>query len=266
MTIAIGINFGTYVLLAVDTRVSRPNWIRDNTTDQRVPLYYEDDQVKIHKIKPGLITGAGIMDLLGLVEDRLQGEVSNTEQIENIVKAERRHYLNIIKERAVHASWLGLTEEQYIEYINYEIEHTGWILSYGTTVNQNNKLRLGMIHPEFGDRLIKWPENDPAVIWPSGMTKEVAKDINSKFFQPYIKPVEKFEILDNGSLDASIHVQHHVDLIDKIIRGLQPVFPSISLNFRIGIHMVDGVKGISSIMKATGSDSPTPIKWEWTYG
>lgn len=82
MTIALGINFGDYVLLVADTRTifGWPNHI----------VSYTDESKKIQKTSFGLITGAGRTNLLDSVKNRLaKQEITNTNQIFEIIKEER---------------------------------------------------------------------------------------------------------------------------------------------------------------------------------
>jgi hypothetical protein len=80
MTIALGINFGDYALVAAGTRTTRYNW--DGSIRN-----YDDDSEKIQKTKLGLITGVGSVELLNIVKERMKTvEVTNTNQIIEIIK------------------------------------------------------------------------------------------------------------------------------------------------------------------------------------
>jgi hypothetical protein len=220
ITIAIGINFGTYVLLAADTRTMRYNQngsIRD----------YVDDSTKIQKTSIGLITGAGSKELLDLVKERLEKEkISHTNQILHIIKKERLHYQRIF--------WRTAEED---------IPMTGWIFSYPTIDKRNPKLRLGMIHPTLGDVLALYQENNPAVIGPHEATEEDICDV-CDFLKKEIKPFKEFSTLSDS-------IRYHWLLIARLIQRIQPHFPSISSHCQIGVHTLDNLRGISSILKDT---------------
>ena len=242
MTIAMGINFGTYVLLAADTRVALSNGDRSTTP------YYKDDYVKIHETTMGLITGVGIRKLLSQVEGRLQKEkVTDTDQILNIIKEEKLHYQRLFSE----------TNEQYIERIKQEIELTSWIFSYGTGGNRNPKLKLGIIHPTVGDDLVICQENVPTVIWPFGVTEEIATSI-SDVLKRNIKPFNQFGTFSERTLSESIG--YNSTIIAAMMRTMHLEFPSISPSFRIGVHTLYGSMGISSIMKETDTSVSITLK------
>ena len=221
MTIAIGINFDAYVLLAADTRTTRYNWdgsIRD----------YVDDSIKIQKTTVGLITGAGSKELLDLVKDKLEKEkITHTNQILNVIKKERLHYRRLF--------WRTAEED---------IKMTGWIFTCTTVENNNPKLRLGIFHPSLSlDKLAFYEENYPAVINPHEATEEVVEEIVD-FLKKKIKPFKEFTTLSDS-------IQYHWRLIARLIQKIQPVFPSISSHCQIGVHTLEGLKGISSILKDT---------------
>jgi len=220
MTIAIGINFDAYVLLAADTRTTRYNW--DGSVRE-----YVDDSIKIQKTTVGLITGAGSKELLDLIKGSLEKEkITHTNQILNIIKKERLHYRRLF--------WRTAEED---------IQMTGWIFSYITIDKGNPKLRLGIIHPTFGDVLGLYQENHPATICPHEATEEVVEEIGD-FLKKKIKPFKEFTTLSDS-------IQYHWRLIARLIQKIQPVFPSISSHCQIGVHTLEGLKGISSILKDT---------------
>lgn len=229
MTIATGINFGTYVLLAADTRVTCYNENGGLTC-------YEDDFGKVQKTKIGLITGAGRIYLLDQVKKRLQNrEITISTQILNIVEEERLNYRRLSAEIA----------EQ-------DIKRTGWIFSYRVFGNVNPDyssnviLRLSMIHPLIGNGLkTMFSENYPWVIMPYEATKEYSKDFIESFAAE-IKPCDRFETLYRS-------INYHSLKIAQLIRKIQPEFPSISPYCQIGVHTKDGRRGISPILKNTDS-------------
>jgi hypothetical protein len=219
MTIAIGINFGAYILLAADTRTTYYN-------PNGGVISYEDDSVKIQKTSMGLITGAGSTELLDRVKKRLkEEEIRNTNQVLSIIREQRRLYQHLS----------GL--EQRI------IENTGWIFSYLKPVDGNYTLRLATYHPRLGDGIGLFAEHDPAVIFPQEATEEVAKPIGD-FLKESIRPFEQF-----GSLGDSL--QYHWSKIVALIRAIRPRCNSISSFLQIGVHTAEHLTGISPIVKDT---------------
>jgi hypothetical protein len=218
MTIAIGINFGAYVMLVADTRTTFYDW------SGRARKFH-DDSVKIRKTTIGLITGAGSLELLDLVKDRLYQEtILDATEILNIIREETLRFRTLYGE---------ITKEY--------IDKTGWIFSYKK--RDNSKLRLAIYHPEVGDRIGLYEENMPALISPVEATEEQAKVIDG-FLQDSITPCDQFE-----TLEASF--QHHWPKITLLIRQIAPIFPSISSKFQIGVHTSAHITGISPIVNDT---------------
>ena len=84
MTIAIGIIFDDYVLLAADTRVTQPDI-------NRKTLEYTDDNEKIYNTNLGIATGVGDVKLIGRVNDRFKqiDELIDTGLLLKMVDEER---------------------------------------------------------------------------------------------------------------------------------------------------------------------------------
>jgi len=216
MTIALGINFGDYVLLAADTRTTF-GW-------PNLTVSYTDESEKIQKTSFGLITGAGRTNLLDSVKNRLaKQELTNTDQIFEIIKEER---LNLLRR-------LLITEN--------DIALTGWVYSYITILNDAPKLRLDMVHPSLGEGLARWEENKPAIICPYEASKEEADKICADF-NKVIKPSTEFATVEES-------YKYHRQNIGELVRQIQPKYPSISRCYQIGIHKLDGSMTISPIIK-----------------
>lgn len=223
MTIAIGINFSTYILLAADTRTTYYDW-KGRT------INYQDESVKIQKTSMGLITGAGSKLLLDSVKDRLRKEeITHTDQILRIMREERLKYRGIYQRSTVK-----------------DLKLTGWIFTYTTVEGNNPKLRLGILHPSLGNKLALYKENYPAVINPHEANRKQA-DLIVDFLKKRIKTIEGFANLHDS-------IQYHWGIIAELIQTIQPTFPSISSYSQIGIHTLEGLTGISSILKKTESN------------
>jgi hypothetical protein len=233
MTIAAGIDFRAYVLLAADTRTTYyPN------IGGMVYKAYEDDSVKIQKIDSGLITGAGCVELLEPVKDRLNEEtISNSDQIFNIIQEERARF-----------------QESWVEFGEQCVDMTGWIFSYRTAENEAFKLRLCIVHPAIGNgNVIAYvrKENEPFIIAPvEANEKQVG--IMTDFLKKSIRPIEQFENLHDS-------IDYHGLLFAELVRGIQPAFASVSSCCQIGVHTLDGRTGISAIMKDTDTRVPVSL-------
>ncbi len=228
MTIAIGINFGTYVFLAADTRVSFYD------TNKRL-IGYDDDNKKIYHTGIGLITGAGSVELLRLVNNRLKHirEIGSTDLLLDIVNEERARF----RARYSHMPR---------KYIEETIGKTGWIFSYTTPAEETFDeetpvLRLGVIHPSgniVGRRHLM--DNCPYVIYPAAASEEDAEAIG-KVLGAQIKPIEQFKTIRES-------IQYNGLEIAALIQDISPNFPSISPYCQIGAHTLDGRTGISKVV------------------
>jgi hypothetical protein len=218
VTIALGINFGDYALLASDSRVTYYNL--DGTV-----LSYEDNRKKVYKTKIGLITGSGSVDLLDAVKDKLElNEVEDTTAILQVIKEARLNYSKTCGSKAAH-----------------DIAHTGWIFTYLANIENKPILRLAMVHPSVGEGIGFFEENKPATIYPFGASQGQV-DALRKILEDNIKPFKEFQTLNDSIL-------YHATVIRAFIAGMQPMFSSISPYCQIGVHTWDGYKGISEILK-----------------
>lgn len=218
MTIALGVNFGDYVLLAADTRTTYFNL---NGSVRK----YEDDSVKIRKTAIGLITGAGSTQLLNFVEDRLENEkITHTKKILSMVREARTNY-----------------RKTYWKTAESDIKMTGWIFSYTTLKDNKPKLRLDILHPAFGDMFARFEENHPTLICPCEATEQEVEVISDSL-KKKIRPSREFSSLSDS-------IQYHWSIVASLIRKIQPKFPSISPYSQIGVHTLDGHAGISKILK-----------------
>ncbi len=221
MTLAIGIDFGAYVLLAADIRTAYYDW--NGRT-----IEFRDDSDKIQKTDAGLLTGAGYFDLLARVKRKIaQQTTTNTNQILTIISEEMQHCQSRYGGRAAHY-----------------IEKTGWIFSYTTVHNGAPNLRLAIAHPDTGKRVMGlYKEHDPAVIYPAEATKEQAQDIHDVLSEG----IEPFE--QSKSVDKSI--KHHWTVVMKAVHACAHTFPSVSSYLQIGVHTLDHRVAISPIVKDT---------------
>ncbi|MGD9131960.1 MAG: hypothetical protein PVH73_10380 [Candidatus Bathyarchaeota archaeon] len=221
-TIVLGINFGDYVLVASDTRITYYN--RDGSINR-----YNDDSGKIQETQIGLITGAGSVQLLEMVEKRLKVmEVTTSNQIIEIIEKARIDYQR--------RSWRDVT--RYIEM-------TGWLFTYRTFIDSKPKLRLCVVHPSVGEKMAAYEDNHPALICPVEAVQEEADAIGAALLE-LTKPSKDF-----ASLSESI--QYHYRVVATLIRELHPKYPSISSYLQVGIHTIDGLRDISPVIKDEGS-------------
>jgi hypothetical protein len=231
MTIALGINFGSYVLLAADTRATYYD-----LSHRRVGC--SDACEKIYKTSIGMVTGAGSEPLLNLVSDRFNeiDEIISTDQLVSIVNEERLRYRTL-----------------YPQVPEKSIKSTGWIFSYvtfaeGTLDKGTQTLRLGVIRSSGNIIGRRYLVNDYPYVIPPYRTTEEDFDLITSFLKKEIKSADQFETLPDS-------IEYHWSLLAKLIRTIQPDFLSISPYCQVGIHTLEGFTGISSILKDTDTDA-----------
>ncbi len=217
MTIAIGINLGFYAILAADTR----------TTYHLVNMpFYDDNSSKVQKTTMGLITGAGFCPLLDGVKNRLANEqIISTDSVLAIIKEERENTLQTCQTYSQIESW---------------IEQTGWIFSYMTLQNDQLILRVSIFHPSISKEMYATYEvGQPAIIFPLELDREKVDAI-------YNPVIQEIEVPDNTS-ELQSSIAQNSRIIAALINVLQPLCPSISNRFQIGIHM-GGQTGVSDLI------------------
>jgi hypothetical protein len=217
MTIAIGINLGSYAILAADTR----------TTYHLFGMpFYDDSSSKVQKTTMGLITGAGFCTLLDGVKKKLATEqVADTERVLRIIKEETEMTRNAWRVHPQIESW---------------IEQTGWIFSYMTVLNDQPLLRLGVFHPRLNREMYATYEvGDPAIVFPVELDSRMADEVRDLVLKRIKVPT--------GVADLQSSIEQNSTLIGTVISELQPSCPSISRRFQIGIHS-GGQTGISNLV------------------
>jgi len=217
MTIAIGINLGSYAILAADTR----------TTYHLFGMpFYDDNSSKVQKTTMGLITGAGFCTLLDGVKKKLATEqVADTDCVLRIIKEETEMTRNAWREYPQIESW---------------IEQTGWIFSYMTVSSDQPLLRLGVFHPSLNREIYATYEvGNPAIIFPVELNSRIADEIHDLVLERIKVPT--------GVADLQSSIEQNSTLIGTVISELQPSCRSISRCFQIGIHS-GGQTGISDLV------------------
>ncbi len=221
MTIAIGINAGLYAILAADTRTTYYHPRFPSTA-----LFHDDNKSKIQKTTVGLIIGAGFVQLLDLVNNRLATEtITNTNATLSVIKES----LEEIRKR-----W------KHYPMIDTAIAQTGWILSYYTYINDIPTLRLGAYHDDLNsDNFVLYAPGDSAIIYPVEITEQAVKTIHPEIINTIVIPSDQSEIQSS--------IQNNIAKLVVLIQALFPYCESISSRFQVGIHL-DGKVGISEII------------------
>jgi len=220
MTIIIGFNLGSCILLAADTRTT---CYGKNGTET-----YYDESEKIQKTKFGIITGAGAITLLDPVKKRMaEDPITNTDDMLKIIREERKIIMK--------------TYSNHQKPSKQILSGTGWLFSYPTIIEETPCLRLCVYHPSLGDDLGIYEEGRVAVIAPAEATVNEAEGI-SDILQETIKMD-----FNNGNIE-NIFLYYH-PIISTAIKTLNPKYKSISEHVQYGIHTIDNRYGITRIIK-----------------
>jgi hypothetical protein len=211
-------NFGDYVLLVADTRMSYYPPDR--------PPFWEDGRFKIEKTRLGLMTGCGFGPLLDGVKSYLSDhEVTDTEDIVEAIKAERAK---------LPTRWLE--DPRIADSVSTS---TGWFFTYigaGSTKpgvdNSAPGLRLVASHPN-NDYVIKMcGVNDGMIGFPPGVDSALRTQL-SELLNSNLKSVQDLPEFEE-------HVMHHIRIAAQIIAAVSRVDDSVSTSLSVGIHLVDG--------------------------
>jgi len=237
MSIIVGFNLQTYVILGADTRIS---FYPDNH------FVYRDDEEKIQTTGLGLITGAGLCDLLDPVKERFaQEKPSDTSLMRQIIREEGRNAA---------AQFAGYPDPRVEE----SIKTTGWMLTYVTGSEQYFPagLRLAVMSNSFKDDTFGLVLPGTSSFLPfAGITeaqhgelKAIVTDGQLRMWKP-----EKETFEDN--------LAHHVGLIVKVIVRASKMSEMVSPMFQVGLHSLANEIGISKILDPARS---TSFELTWT--
>lgn len=219
---------GFYAILAADTR----------TTSSFLGMeFYDDDTSKVQKTTMGLITGAGLCQLLDAVKQRLAVvEITSTNDILRIMREERERARGLWRNNSNLDTWL---------------RQTGWIFSYFGLVSGKPLLRLGMFHPGLSETEIGIAEiGKPLTIYPIELPQEIVEPLTKTVLAKMKVPTSESEV------QASI--EQNVIVIAQVISTLKPFCSSISNRLQVGIHRA-GASGISGL-----TDIPEDGNWSLT--
>lgn len=216
MTVCIGMTFGTYALLGADTRVSK-----------RLPfgVRYHDDQEKIQYTSLGLITGAGLVQLLDRVKDTVRDtEIRHTDELVEV--AEEAY--DLIRDQF--AGWKEL--EDWLRL-------TAWLVTYRAEVDNQTTVRLGVLR-KAGDRSrakldILEPHQAICLVPPE------AAEINDEIHQSIsaaLRPLDSFDSIQE-------HVDYHRFVLTKYIAEFAIEFDSVSEAMHFAVHTESGQREIS---------------------
>lgn len=224
MTLIVAFNLGSYALIGADTRVS---WYPNEQ------LCFRADHRKIRCIEMGLITGAGLVELLDPVKERLDSaEVIHTDTIIEAAKAQRELVLQ--RPWATHPR------------VAQSIQQTAWMFTYVTADNllqptpESAKLRLAFTVPQQGYMLAQVPPNASWLLAPTGTTEEQFGEW-TRFCQDNVRP------LTTGD-DFGQNIGHHAAAIAALMKTVSAVNEGVAQTFQLGLHVFPMPKFVSTII------------------
>ena len=193
MSFIVGLNLEQYALLGADTRVSYYPGNR---------LVYRDDETKIRTTSVGLITGAGLCDLLDPVKDRMAvEEPPHTDAIRQVIREEcreaQRRFANCPDQR-----------------VQESLQTTGWMMTYLTDTEQYFPagLRVAIMgSADENNRFQLAPPGIPAYLPFSGITQEQYDEL-LKMLKDELRPWKQ------ADESLSDNVVHHVGIIARVIK------------------------------------------------
>lgn len=234
MTICFGFNFGRYALLAADTRV----------TYWPTMVLYDDDNPKVHRWTGGLVTAAGLVQLIDPVQGRLaQEEVPHTTRIKQVIEEERRRLRSQRR--------LGVS----VDEIDRWIAHTGWLVSYTAEVDGEARVRVAVLHPSLEDEytgpdsIHLVPENTVQLIVPPEADEQQAGRLQQTL-QNVVKPLADFATVDE-------HYAYHRGICGLIISQVAQEWQSVSSRMQLGVHTVSGQVEVTGLLDAPERDVVT---------
>jgi len=227
MTLCVGFNFGRYALLFADTRVS----YADAT--------YTDDADKIQETDIGIITGAGLVNLLDPVKERLAAiPVCHTDDIVKIIKDER--------ERVRGMRWT------HPEVVERSLETTSWMFTYlgGKPYDpaemtaerlKEYSLRLVIPRPDFDDKFEHIRVNDCGILPPAGTTQEQ--------YETWLQTCrELMKPLADDVRDLAEHAGQHLRIAIELLEVVAESYDGVSKSFQFALHVYPSAIYISDIM------------------
>jgi hypothetical protein len=224
MTLIVGFHLGSYALIGADTRVCYyPN-------DQ---LCFRDDERKIRCIEMGLITGAGLVDMLDPVKERLDSaDMIHTDTIIEAAKAQREIVLQ--RPWATHPR------------VAQSIQQIAWMFTYVTADNPSQptpesvKLRLAFTVPSEGYKLVLVPPNAIWLLPPTGTTEQQFGDW-TKLCQDNVQALTKGD-------DFGENVAHHAATIAALMKTVSAVNEGVAETFQLGLHVFPTPRFVSTII------------------
>jgi len=228
VTLVVGFNLGTYALMVADTRASHA----DGT--------HADGDEKIQETDIGIISGAGLVDLLDPVKRRIAETrtLSHTTEILAIIREERERLEGVSR----------LYDPRVLQIF----EHTTWMFSYLAGENPKTvddmSMRLAIPHPKTGDLHLALV-NRCRILAPSGTTEEQAVDWLNRIDGHVRSLAHGDDIWDN--------IWHHVRVGVTLLHDVAAVNSQVSKSFQFGIHSIPHDFFISEVMNVGD-----PLAWK----
>ena len=221
-------------LLAADTRITHyPSGIR----------IFRDDEAKIRRTSMGLITGAGLAELIDPVKDRLQAEqITVVDRIIEVVADE--------VSRVQREPWAAEPRVQE------SLGTTGWMLTFlGPAVSDASIAVLHLAVLGTSDKQVgSIPLNRVYLLPPTGTTTEQFKEWFG-FARDNLYPAPDSH--DVESINKNI--AHHCGVVKELMRTVSQANEGVAPTFQIGVHIPPHLTRITGII---GPESDVRLDWQ----
>lgn len=236
MTLIVGLHLEKYVLIGADTRVS---YYPDNQ------FFFRDDEEKIRTTSIGLVTGAGLCDLLDPVNQRFADEApADTYAMQRVIKEECQNAAT---------RFAGCQDER----VQGSLKTTGWMLTYHTNSTQYCPAGLRLCVMGTDDELERFrlaPSLTVALLPFSEITQEQFDELQQALttgIRAWRHAAESFEA----------NLTHHIRLIASTIYRASQMSEGVAPTFQIGVH-TDGFEiAIANIFNPADPDAPFTLNW-----
>ena len=182
----------------------------------------------------GIITGAGLGNLLDPVKERLkEQEITLTQQVIDIIKDERADLPN-------RYTWVNE------DLVQESLKTTAWMLTYVgydmaiVPTRDDVRLRLAFPVPE-KDYQFALISPDTAWIFPPTGTTDEQNEQWHRFCN------DQLQILTDET-DVTQHIVHHIGIAARLLNEVAEANDGVSTSFQVGLHFLPIRTRVSNIV------------------
>lgn len=238
MTLIIGMNFGSYALLAADARTCY--------YPPGQPTRFKDDTAKVRLTQLGLVAGTGLVSFIDAVAERLETEtIVSNHRIQEIVQEEKPLAIALAK-----------GDPRTLE----GIENTCWMATYitktgdGPSTLENAHMRVAVTSPRDDyDPELK-PVNSGSMNVPFGMSHDDHSGLCALFNESFVPFTSETNFAE--------HLSHHLAIIRAAMRFASECCETVASRYQIGAMNIGWAHYISPVL----SQDDETIDFKWDFG